>query len=145
MKFHLNKLGSRFMINFIKTNLCQINRLKHWFLDWNQGSTDRWQWCWCQIQHVGDFYNEKIGHQHLKQKLSPTSMYYIFSSIFGILGRDIGRFLENSSKIEHLVENWYSKNSRAWHRPISGKLVHISTKSVLNFSTLSKIAQIISS
>ena len=35
-----------------------------------------------------------------------------------ILGHDTGRFLENSSKIEHLVEKLNSKNSGAWHRPI---------------------------
>ena len=43
---------------------------------------------------------------------------------FRILGHDTGRILENSSKIEYLVEKWDSKNSGAWHRPISGKFIH---------------------
>ena len=47
---------------------------------------------------------------------------------FIILGHYTGRFQENSSKIEHLVERWYSKNSGAWHRPISGKLIQIWSK-----------------
>ena len=46
---------------------------------------------------------------------------------FRILGHDTGRFLENSSKIEHFVEKWYPKRSGAWQRPIAGKLIQIST------------------
>ena len=44
-----------------------------------------------------------------------------------ILGHDTGRFLENSSKIEHLVEKLNSKNSGAWHRPIFYKKNGIGT------------------
>ena len=32
--------------------------------------------------------------------------------------------MENSSKIEHLVDNWYSKNSGAWHRPFDSWKTH---------------------
>jgi len=46
---------------------------------------------------------------------------------FRIFGHDTSRFLENSSKIKHLVKKWYSKNSGAWYRPISGKLIQIWT------------------
>ena len=48
----------------------------------------------------------------------PISGKLIQSSILEFWPHDTGRFLENSSKIEHLVEKWYSKKSGAWHRPI---------------------------
>ena len=46
---------------------------------------------------------------------------------FIILGHETGQFLENSSKIEHFVVKWYSKNSEAYNRPISGKFIQIWT------------------
>ena len=43
-------------------------------------------------------------------------------SILTVIGKfpgyELDRFLENSSKIKHWVEKWYTKNSGAWHRPI---------------------------
>ena len=50
-----------------------------------------------------------------------------FNPYWQIFGHDTGRFLENSPKIEHLVERWYSMNSGAWDRPICGKLIQIWT------------------
>ena len=46
-------------------------------------------------------------------------------------GHWLDRFLENLSKIEHLVDKWYWKKSGAWQRPISGKLVHIWIERIL--------------
>ena len=40
-------------------------------------------------------------------------------------GHELDRSLENSSKTEQIVKNLVFKNSAAWHRPISEKLVHI--------------------
>ena len=55
----------------------------------------------------------------------------ITSTILTLMGKfpghELDQFMENSSKIEHLVEKWYLKNSGAWHRPISGKLIQIWT------------------
>jgi len=49
-----------------------------------------------------------------------------------VMPHDTGRFLENSSKIEHLVEKWYWKNYGAWNRPTYGKLIQI----WMNFSEI---------
>ena len=67
-------------------------------------------------------------------------MFYPYWQISGAWARPIngkliqssilefwGRFLKNSSRIEHLVEKWNWKNSGAWHRPISGKIIQIWT------------------
>ena len=39
-------------------------------------------------------------------------------SVLFKLGYELDRFLENSSKIEHLVEKRYSRNFGVWNRPI---------------------------
>ena len=73
----------------------------------------------------------RIFHPSLKSKKfhidSSSSLFDWLTLITKYPGHELDRFLENSSKIEHLVEKWYSKNSRVWHRPISGKDTQIWT------------------
>ena len=62
------------------------------------------------------FYN--FGSKFSSKNLNWDSDFHSKLDSCGITRHGTGQFLENSSKIEHLVEKLYSKNSEAWYRPI---------------------------